>query len=108
MTNTERVETFLRNAPDLGRVSFDRVADPIGIGKQAVTRRLRDEGSSYNRILVKERQRRTFDALDKNLSINCLDLANIAGYTTATAFCKAFQGWAGMTLRAYKKKRGDL
>lgn len=99
-----------RDAPDLvgraraavrvllltGNASATSIAAALGLHERTLRRRLRAEGQTLQRVVALAR----FDVARQLLHETRLPLADIAdalGYAEASAFVRAFHGWAGCT-----------
>ena len=70
-------------------------------------RRLREEGSSFQRL--KDRARRdTAIALLRSGAHSGAALAELTGFSDASTFHRAFKKWTGMTLQEFRQREtGD-
>ena len=84
--------------------SLNQVAEVLGVSSQTLHRRLREQGSSYQKI--KDNYRREY-ALEKlaggHLSVDAL--SQQLGFTEPRSFTRAFKQWTGMPPRSYLRSR---
>ncbi len=86
-------------------LSLDEVAAELGISGQTLHRRLRDEGSSYQKIKDNYRREYALSALaDQSLSIE--RLSQQLGFAEPRSFTRAFKQWTGQPPRSYLRSRG--
>jgi len=103
-TTRGRVETQLMAILDTGEVSMISVANALGLSRQTLFRRLREEGTTFEIVL---------DALRYKLALNFLDgergsikeAAYRVGFSSPAAFSRAFKRWTGSSPRAYLSRR---
>jgi AraC-like DNA-binding protein len=79
-----------------GEVSVDRVAETLGASSRSVQRHLRDEGTSFQRVIADLRK----DVATTYLHDHTHSIAEIAlllGFSDQTAFHRAFVRWTGRT-----------
>jgi AraC-like DNA-binding protein len=85
-----------------GHVDVRELADATGMSPRTLQRRLRDEGTSYARVLAEAR----FDAALELLGApgtTLADVANALGYSDAPHFARAFRRWTGTTPRQFQR-----
>lgn len=80
------------HTPPPGR---EQLADMLGIGVRTLARRLRAEGTSYNRLLRQVQTERATHFL-RHWSTPVAEIAERMGYSDPAAFTRAFQSWTGM------------
>lgn len=94
------LETHLQNDPDI-----DTVAGALGYSRRTLTRRLREESTTF--LQIKDQLRR---ALALQLLIaNQLPVEVVAdrvGFADLTTFHRAFKKWTGTTPMAYRRSTG--
>jgi|TARA_B110000977_G_scaffold4655_1_gene6680 AraC-like DNA-binding protein len=82
--------------------SLDQLAAHMQLDLQALQRRLKNEGSSFNTIKAQVRR----DIAIHHLGVATLSIENIshkAGYSEPSAFIRAFKTWTGFTPLQFQK-----
>jgi AraC-like DNA-binding protein len=93
-----RVERILVPVLHTGEVSMDGVADALGMSRQTLFRRLKEEGVTFERVLDDLRRRLALDYLSgKRVSVN--EAAYLVGFSDPAAFSRAFKRWTGKSPR---------
>lgn len=85
------IETLAR-----GEATAKGVGRALGMSERTLHRRLRDEGSSFRRILDQVR-RDVATALLHDKAIAIAEIAFILGYSEPAAFHRSFRRWTGQT-----------
>ncbi len=86
--------------------SFEAIAEDLNMARQTLYRRLKEAGTSYQRIKDDIRRETAITALvSDRLSVD--EVSAIVGYQDARSFTRAFKQWTGMSPRAYAKRLGD-
>ena len=84
--------------------SIELVASHFNMSSRNLRRRLKEEGTSYQKIKNKLRQDRAIALLnDQTLAIN--QIARNIGFNEPAAFTRAFKQWSGESPRAYRNQR---
>ncbi|HQR12599.1 MAG TPA: AraC family transcriptional regulator [Casimicrobiaceae bacterium] len=99
----ERVQRTVRGLVMTGGASSERVAEQLGINERVLRRRLFEEGMKLSELIGSAR----FEVARQLLRDTQLSLSEVAGalhYSDATAFSRAFRGWAGMTPSAWRAR----
>lgn len=79
-----------------GVPGFERIAESLGMSAPTLRRRLREEGSSFQKIKDScRREAAEAYLLSSDLSINTI--ASLMGFTDPSAFHRCFRKWTGMT-----------
>lgn len=91
------LEKHLQNDPDI-----DTVAEALGYSRRTLTRRLREEATTF--LQVKDHLRRTL-ALQLLIAnqLPVEDIADRIGFADLTTFHRAFKKWTGTTPLAYRR-----
>ena len=100
-----QVESLLMPVLHTGVASVEGVAAKLGISRQTLFRRLRDEGTSFEHVL---------DALRHKLAVHYLtgrkvsvtETAYLVGFSDPAAFSRAFKRWTGKSPRAMRDETG--
>lgn len=86
-----------------GTISMDRLAKDIGMSRQTLYRRLKDERVTFAEILDGLRQRIAMEYLDgQKVTVN--ETAYLLGFSEASSFVRAFKRWTGLSPTAYLNK----
>ncbi len=96
----DRVERLLMNLLPAGDACMDTIAGELGLSRQTLFRRLKAEGTTFEKVL---------DELRRTTALRCLDgekasvkrTARLVGFSDATAFSRAFKRWTGSSPRAH-------
>ena len=98
-----RVEAWLVVHLHRGEITMESVAREMGMSRQTLFRRLRDEGVSFAQIHDDLRHRMALDYLRaRKASVN--ETAYLVGFSEASAFVRAFRRWTGSTPIAFRKQ----
>ena len=76
------------------------IAKGLGISEKTLQRRLKDEGTSFQKLLDELRYDLAESLLKKRTEINIDGIAFILGYSEPSAFYKAYRRWTGRSLNA--------
>ena len=91
---TAQVEQRLEAALESGDVGIDRIARDLGYSRQTLYRRLKEEGTTYERLLDGLRRRLALRFIrDQGLSVK--EAAYRLGFSDPAAFSRAFKRWTG-------------
>lgn len=83
---------------------LQQVAAAFGMSAQTLHRRLREEGSSYQKVKDNYRREYALAQLHKhNLSVE--QLSQQLGFAEPRSFTRAFKGWTGLSPRRYLRAR---
>ena len=81
---------------------IDYVAEKLGLSDRTLRRRLKEEGSTYRKILDEIRFELAREYLaDTQLPID--EIAVLLGYTEPGNFCHAFRRWGGQSPRSWRQ-----
>lgn len=98
-----RVEAHLLPLLHRGEVPMDEVARALGMSRQTLYRRLRDEGARYAEVLDALRQRMAEDYLGaRRLAVG--QVAYLVGFSETSSFVRAFKRWTGVAPGAWRGK----
>tara|TARA_B100000780_G_scaffold244248_1_gene187763 strand:+ start:491 stop:901 length:411 start_codon:yes stop_codon:yes gene_type:complete len=101
---TEALEQYLQSTENLGRISKISFAEHVDLSIRSITRKLKQDSTSYQQQLDLERTRRC-TALIKNTPISGCALSTYLGFTSPVNFYSWFKKKYGATLTAFKKSR---
>jgi AraC-like DNA-binding protein len=99
-----RVESLLMPLLQTGDVSIDTVGNQLGLSRQTLFRRLRDEGVTFAQVVDELRHRLAIHYLTANHA-SVSQTAHLLGYSDASAFSRAFKRWTGRSPREVAPSR---
>jgi len=98
---SERCQHILMTIIGLTEPTREQVAQVLNMSVSSLQRRLREEGDSFQKILLKTRKQLAREYLiEKEMSAS--SVAFLLGYQSTSQFFKAFKTWFGMTPMAYQ------
>jgi AraC-like DNA-binding protein len=93
-----RVESLLTPVLHTGETGMDAVAAKMGLSRQALFRRLKGEGATFEKVLDELRRQMALHYLSgKKVSVN--ETAFLVGFSEPAAFSRAFKRWTGKSPR---------
>lgn len=99
-----RVEELLIPILHKGELSMDVVAQRLGVSRQTLYRKLKEEGVRYAEVLDELRHEMALNFLNGGrASIN--ETAYLLGFSHPSAFTRAFKRWTGTSPRSFKAER---
>ena len=75
---------------------MDAVCRKLGVSTRTLQRRLRDEGSSFQKTLDEVRQSLAQHYLQQS-AMTGAEISFLLGFEDPSSFVRAFQGWTGVT-----------
>ncbi|HEX8172907.1 MAG TPA: AraC family transcriptional regulator ligand-binding domain-containing protein [Thermoanaerobaculia bacterium] len=94
-----RVESALAPMLQTREVTMDAIARTLGLSRQTLFRRLRAEGTTFERVLDTLRHKLALHYLgDRKISVT--ETAYLVGFSDRAAFSRAFKRWTGCSPRA--------
>ena len=100
-----RIEAHLLTNLHRGDITMDQVATELGMSRQTLYRRLRDEQTTFASIHDDLRRRMAVDYLGaRKVSVN--ETAYLVGFSEASSFVRAFRRWTGETPLAFREAAG--
>ncbi|MEA3065987.1 MAG: hypothetical protein QOJ27_2444 [Sphingomonadales bacterium] len=88
------VERRLESVLGSGEVGIDRIARDLGTSRQTLYRRLKSEGTTYERLLDALRRRLAL-RLVREQGLSVKEAAYRLGFSDPAAFSRAFKRWTG-------------
>lgn len=99
---TQKVYTLLSEHLGHSLPNADEVALSLGLSLSTLKRRLADESTSFQQILDKLRQDVAVNML-KQAQSSITEISFFLGFSTPSAFHRAFKRWTGNTPELYRK-----
>lgn len=100
----ERIRAQLLESLKEGPLTAEAVAASMGITRRTLTRRLRQEGTSFTELLEDIRHQAALHYLDTT-DHSLDDIAFLVGFSESSAFVRAFKRWQGASPTAYRRGR---
>ena len=88
-----RVESVLMTTLPAGEAGMDAVAAELGLGRRTLLRKLKDEGTTFERLLDELRRKLAEHHLGAGRPVN--ETAYLLGFSDPAAFSRAFKRWTG-------------
>lgn len=96
-----RIEEKILPELHRGALAMDDLARDLGMSRQTLYRRLKEEGASFAEIHDDLRRRMALDYLTASkVSVN--ETAYLLGFSEASSFVRAFKRWTGQSPTAYR------
>jgi AraC-like DNA-binding protein len=92
-----RVESLLLPMLRKGEIGMDAIAGRMGMSRWTLSRRLKAEGATFDKILDELRCRMALHYLNAKRSMN--ETAYLVGFSEPAAFSRAFKRWTGSSPR---------
>ena len=93
---SERVRNALLVALPGGQSSVDDVCSRLHVSKRTLQRKLKDEGTSFQKILDETRSELSVHYL-KQKSLSVVEISYLLGFQDPGSFYRAFHTWTGQT-----------
>lgn len=98
-----RVEGAILPVLHTGEVGMAAMAAKLGLSRQTLFRKLKVEGTTFEKVLDELRHRLATDYLaSRKVSVN--ETAYLVGFSDPAAFSRAFKRWTGMSPRDARKR----
>ncbi|AHM05915.1 Transcriptional regulator, AraC family [Roseibacterium elongatum DSM 19469] len=98
------VETRMLSDLHEGTLSMDRIARDLGMSRQTLYRRLKDEGVTFAQVHDDLRRRMAMDYLSAR-KVSVGETAYLLGFSEASAFVRAFRRWTGSSPTGWLAER---
>lgn len=99
----EKISLILCTTLGVLTPNIKHIAMSMNLSVKTLQRRLKDEDTSFNEILLEERKKRVIEYL-KTQQFTSQHMSTLLGYKAKSQFLKAFQTWFGMTPKEYKTR----
>jgi AraC-like DNA-binding protein len=98
-----RVREALAEALALETPTTATIARTLGLSERTLQRRLKERGTSFERLLVEVRRHKMLQLLaQRSLSVEAV--AHATGYRDPSSFHRAFRAWTGVTPAVYRSR----
>ena len=95
------VESLLVPTLHTGDANMDTIAEKMGLSRQTLFRKLKAEGTTFEKVLDELRHKMALNYLSgKKVSVN--ETAYLVGFSEPAAFSRAFKRWTGSSPRAIR------
>lgn len=99
---SQRLLASLSHTTRLNFPALQALAEQLHLSPQTLHRRLKQEGTSYQKIKDNTRREIALQKLVKdNMTVN--EVAELVGFSEARSFTRAFRQWTGLSPREYCK-----
>ena len=96
-----RIEAYVMTNLHRGEIGIEEVAAEMGMSRQTLYRRLRDEDATFVKIHDELRHRMAVDYISaRKVSVN--QTAYLVGFSEPSPFIRAFRRWTGQTPAEYR------
>ena len=100
-TASDRVRRWLASQSLLHKPSMDRIARDLGMSGRSLRRRLTEEGVQYS-VLLEDARATSAKRMLEDPGCSVQEAAYALGFSTQTAFARAFKRWTGLSPSAYR------
>lgn len=98
------VQHLIRSFMPDARATIEQVADCMMFSTRKLQRLLADEGTTFQELLTSARQFMACHYLQDS-TISIAQISDLLGYSSQSAFSRAFQQWYGQSPRAWLKQQ---
>ena len=102
-----QVERAVERLMAQGPVRIEQVARELGFSRQTLYRRLKAEGTTFERLLDRVR-RRLAKRLLRTDGASVKEIAYRLGFSDPAAFSRRFKQWTGLSPRDFRGAKGRL
>lgn len=99
-----KVKSAVKTQLSQGEPEIQKIAEEIAMSARTLQRKLESDGTSLSRIIVQVRKEQATEFL-KDKSLTNEDIALMLGYSTLSAFNRAFKQWFNMTPSEFRKSQ---
>lgn len=100
-----RVENLLMPVLHKGDIAMEAIAGKFCMSRQTLFRKLKAEGTTFERVLDDLRHRLALEYLRGNkVSVN--EIAYLVGFSDPAAFSRSFKRWTGTSPRKWRERGG--
>jgi AraC-like DNA-binding protein len=99
----ERVRSALLEALPAGELSMLWISRKLGVSTRSLQRRLKEEGTTFQRTLDTVRQSLAHHYL-RHSSMSSAEISFLLGFEDPNSFTRAFQNWTGKTPLAVREE----
>jgi len=103
---SDRCQHILTTTMSIIEPTREQVSMVLNMSVSTLQRRLKQEGSSFHRVLLLTRKKLANEYLIQQ-NLPAKDVAFFLGYQSESQFFKAFKSWFSMTPMAYQKQHRD-
>lgn len=96
-----QVRQFIRENLSDGEMRMETVCRKLGIDSRAFQRKLRKEGTSYQKLL-EDTQRELSELYLRNPELAIFEISYLLGFSQPSVFHRAFRRWTGLTPKAFR------
>jgi len=90
-----------------GDANMDAIAGQMGLSRQTLLRRLKSEGTTFEKVLDGLRHKLALSFLSgKKVSVN--ETAYLVGFSDPASFSRAFKRWTGSSPKAMRHSKGAV
>ena len=101
-----RVESLLMPILHTGDASMDKIAARMGLGRRTLLRKLKAEGTTFEKTLDELRRKLALHYLGgRKVSVN--ETAYLVGFSDPAAFSRAFKRWTGSSPRTLRASNSE-
>jgi AraC-like DNA-binding protein len=96
----DRVESLLTKLMPTREACVDRTARSLGLSRQTLFRKLKAEGTTFEKVLDELRHKTALRCLNGE-KVSVKRAARLVGFSDPTAFSRAFKRWTGSSPRVH-------
>ena len=97
------VKYHIRQSLPRRQCSLEHIAGTLAVGPRSLQRRLKDEGTSFVKMVAEIRRGLALEHL-VNSSMEVKEISYLLGYYDPSAFIKAFKAWTGLTPSLHRER----
>lgn len=100
----EVIKNYIVEHLPSGEVSIEMVADHLNMSRWTLSRKLKENGTSFQHLFKQMRKRLAINYLEtRNFSVS--EVAFLLGFSEPSAFNRAFKNWSGQSPGEFRKAR---